>query len=273
MPAEDRTLPASPTIMCSTGPFYMLPLGRAFEAISRAGYEAVELMVTTERETQDPASVRAMAEDFGLRVGAVHAPFLLLTRRVFTTDPLEKIKRSTALAQEIGAPLVVVHPPYRWQSTYWRWCAEDLDDHSRREGVTVAMENMFPVWIRGRGVTFHRTTGIEDMKRFSRVVLDTSHLAVTGIDIVTAFDELAGRIVHIHLSNNLGTGRDSHSPLTQGVLPIGAFVDRLSSAGYDGTITLELDIRPWAGQPASLRGMLAEQRDYILERLGAPAGS
>lgn len=263
----------APTIMCSTGPFYMLPLGQAFEAISRAGFDGVELMVTSEPETQDPARVKAIAEDFGLAVPAVHAPFLLLTRRVFTSDPLEKIKRSADLAQRIGSDLVVVHPPYRWQNTYARWCADELDDFNGREGVTVAMENMFPVWIRGRGVAFHRTTGIEDMRKYSKVVLDTSHLAVTGIDIVTAYEELADRVVHIHLSNNLGTGRDSHSPLTQGVLPIGSFLEKLGQAEYAGSITLELDIRPWAGQPAKLRSVLKEQRDYIAERLGAVAGS
>lgn len=262
---------SGPTIMCSTGPFYMLPLGQAFEAISKAGYDAAEIMVTSERESQDGQTLRAMSEDFGLRVGAIHAPFLLLTRRVFSTDPLEKIKRSTELAQKVNAPIVVVHPPYRWQTTYSKWSLEEMQAHNESEGITVAMENMFPVWIRGRGVTFHRTTGIDDLRQYRDVVLDTSHLAVTGIDIVEAYDALADRVRHIHLSNNLGAGRDSHSLLTQGVLPIGAFLDRLAATGYSGTITLELDIRPWAGQPAKLRSVLKEQREYILERLGAPA--
>ncbi|MHB8513584.1 MAG: sugar phosphate isomerase/epimerase family protein [Actinomycetota bacterium] len=264
---------SGPTIMCSTGPFYMLPLGQAFEAISKAGYEAAEVMVTSEKESQDGATLRAMSEDFGLRVGAIHAPFLLLTRRVFSTDPLEKIKRSTELAQKVDSPLVVVHPPYRWQSTYARWCSEQLRTHNQSEQLTIAMENMFPVWIRGRGITFHRTTGIDDLRKFDDIVLDTSHLAVTGIDILRAFDELSERVRHIHLSNNLGAGRDNHALLTKGVLPIGAFLERLASSNYSGTITLELDIRPWAGQPAKLRSVLKEQREYILEKLGAPAGS
>lgn len=259
--------------MCSTGPFYMLPLGQAFEAIAKAGYDGVELMVTAEKESQDPATIKAMSEDFGLHVGAIHAPFLLLTRRVFSTDPLEKIKRSTELAQQSGSNMVVVHPPYRWQTAYAKWCDEELDAYNKSEQVVVGMENMFPVWIRGRGVTFHRTTGIEDLRQYDKVVLDTSHLAVTGIDIVRAYEELAGKVVHIHLSNNLGTGRDSHSPLTQGVLPIGAFLERLSASGYSGSITLELDIRPWTGQPAKLRGVLQEQREFIMERLATPAGS
>jgi sugar phosphate isomerase/epimerase len=270
-PGVSATKP-SPRVLCATGPFYMLPLGQVFEAMSRAGFTAAEVMVTSERESQDPKALRALAEDFGVEVAAVHAPFLLLTRRVFSTDPLEKIKRSTELAQEAGASLVVVHPAFHWQRGYRRWLRTELEEFSAREGVTIAMENMFPLWVRGWGITVHQTTGIEDLKRFPAITLDTSHLAVSGIDIIRAYDELADRVVHIHLSNNLGAGRDSHSPLTQGVLPIGAFLERLAGSGYGGTITLELDIRPWANNPAKLASFLRGNREYCLEKLGVRAG-
>ncbi len=258
-------------VVCATGPFYMLPLGQVFEAISKAGFTGAEVMVTSERESQDPVALKALAEDFGVGVRAIHAPFLLLTRRVFSTDPLEKIKRSTELAQEAGAPLIIVHPAFQWQRGYQRWLRAELDDFQAREDITIAMENMFPIWIRGRGLTVHRTTGIEDMKQFGAVTLDTSHAAVTGIDIIRAYEELQDRIVHIHLSNNLGVGRDSHAPLKQGVLPIASFLERLGATGYSGTITLELDIRPWASNPVKLAAMLRENREYCLEKLGAPA--
>src|SRR5712691_1678933 len=164
----------------------MLPLGQVFEAMGKAGFTGAEVMVTSERESQDPIALKALAEDFGIGVRAIHAPFLLLTRRVYSTDPLEKIKRSTELAQEVGAPLIIVHPAFHWQRAYQRWLRTDLVDFQATEGVTIAMENMFPIWIRGRGVTMHKTTGIEDMRQFGAVTLDTSHLAVTGIDIIRA---------------------------------------------------------------------------------------
>jgi sugar phosphate isomerase/epimerase len=249
----------------------MLPLGQVFEAISKAGFTGAEIMVTSEKESQDPRALKALAEDFGIEIPAIHAPFLLLTRRVFSTDPLEKIKRSTELAQEVGAKKIIVHPPFHWQRSYLRWLKNDLDEFQKSEGITIAMENMFPLWIRGRGLTVHSTTGIEDMRKFDAVTLDTSHLAVTGIDIIRAYEELSDRVEHIHLSNNLGVGRDSHAPLTQGVLPIAAFLDRVGRSGYSGTITLELDIRPWASNPVKLAGMLRENREYALDKLGAPA--
>jgi sugar phosphate isomerase/epimerase len=262
-----------PRIMCSTGPFYMLPLGQVFDSFARAGFSEAEVMITGEKNSQDPKTLTAMAQDFGVRVAAVHAPFLLLTRNVFTTDPLEKIKRSTEVAHGVEAPVVVVHPAYRWQLSYSRWLEQDIGEYNETSDITIAVENMFPVWVRGRGFTFHKSLGIEDMKKFPAVTLDTSHLGVSGIDIIKAFDELEDRIVHIHLSNNLGTGRDSHSALTQGVLPVGSLLKRLGEAGYAGTITLELDIREYASKPAQLASFLREQREFCLERLeaGAPA--
>lgn len=258
-----------PKLLCATGPFYMMPLPRALEAIAGAGFDGIEVMATGEEASRNPATLRALAGDHGLSVRAIHAPFLLLTRRVFTTDPLEKIRRSVALAQEVGAGVVVVHPAYRWQLRYASWLENDLEDFCAREGTTVAVENMFPVRIRGRSATFHRTVGIEEMRSFPTVTLDTSHLAVSGIDILTAFDQLADRIGHIHLSNNLGTGVDSHSPLREGVLPIGAFIDKVGASGYSGSITLEVDVRAWARRPAQLTAALRENRDYCAERLAA----
>ncbi|MFN2614325.1 MAG: sugar phosphate isomerase/epimerase family protein [Actinomycetota bacterium] len=265
--------PKTPQLLCSTGPFYMLPLGQVFDVLSRAGFAAAEVMVTSERESQDATTLAAMAGDFGVQIPAIHAPFLLLTRNVFTTDPLEKIRRSVELAHGAGARTVVVHPAYRWQLAYSHWLEAEIAGYNASEEMTVAVENMFPVWVRGRGFTFHRSLGVEDMKKFPAVTLDTSHLAVTGIDIIKAFDELQDRIVHIHLSNNLGTGRDSHSALTQGVLPVGALLQRIGAAGYSGSITLELDVREWASKPAQLASFLRDQRDFCLERLGAPAGT
>lgn len=262
-----------PRLLCSTGPFYMLPLGQVFEVISKAGFDGVEVMVTSEETSQDPAALSALAGDFGVHIDAIHAPFLLLTRTVFGTDPLEKIKRSTELAQGAGAGLVVVHPAYRWQPTYNQWLERDLQGFSRTEGVTIAVENMFPVWVRGRGLTFHRSLGIEDMKKFADITLDTSHLAVSGIDVIRAFEELSDRITHIHLSNNLGNGRDTHSPLTQGVLPIGSLLDRIAASGFDGTITLEMDVREWVSKPAQLAAVLRDQREFCAEHLRVDAAS
>lgn len=245
----------------------MLPLETAVGTIAKAGFGSLEVMITGDKRTQDGATLRAVAEDRGLTIGSIHAPFLLLTRGVFTTDPVEKIKRSVQVAHDAGASTVVVHPPYRWQSAYTTWLDAELDRFIEASGITVSMENMFPVWMRGRGLRFHRIIEPADLARFPDVTLDTSHLAVSGVDILDAYRAVRERIAHIHLSNNLGNGRDSHAPLTTGVLPIVAFLRTLRDTGYEGSIALEMDIREQASKPANLVSLLEQQVELMREHL------
>ena len=79
-------MPKHPQLLCSTGPFYMMPIGQVFESFSRSGFNGAEVMVTSEKASQDPVALNALAEDFGVRIPAIHAPFLLLTRTVTPAD-------------------------------------------------------------------------------------------------------------------------------------------------------------------------------------------
>src|SRR5206468_9150003 len=170
-----------------------------------------------------------LAKEFGVTIEAIDAPFLLLTRRVWGPEPTGKIYRAVHLAEEVGAPLVVIHPPYRWQVRFRRWVEDNLADFSARTGVAVAVENMFPIRLRGeRGVRFHASQGFEDLERFPYLVLDTSHAAVSNLDIRELYSTYRNQIQHVHLSNNAGRGWDSHlSVFAERVLPLAEFLDDL----------------------------------------------
>ena len=255
-------------LLFSTAAFYQRPLREAFAAIADAGYKAVEVMVTKEPATQEGHLLAGLAADYDLRVEAIHAPFLLITRRVFGADPIQKIYRTVHLAEEVGASLVVVHPPFRWQREYRRWLEERLPDFSARTGVSIAVENMFPLRLRGEGgVRFHADQELERYERFEHVVLDTSHAAVSGLDLIDSARQLNGQLAHVHLSNNAGKGWDSHLPVDEGVLPISEFLDELGSDGFRGNVSLELDVRPYLGSEASIRDVLVRQREYCEARL------
>src|SRR5947208_14618854 len=92
----------TPRVMFSTAPFFRQPLREAFRHISAAGFDAVEVMVTQDPSTQEPHLLRALADEHGLAVEAVHAPFLLVTRRVCGTDPTQKLYRTVHLPEEPG---------------------------------------------------------------------------------------------------------------------------------------------------------------------------
>jgi sugar phosphate isomerase/epimerase len=259
-----------PALLFSTAPFFRQPLRQAFRAIAEAGFDAVEVMVTQDPATQEPDRLTALADEFGLRVAAVHAPFLLVTRRVWGTDPEEKIDRAIHLAGAVGAHMVVVHPPYRWQRDYRRWIAEDLRRVSEESGIVVAVENMFPLRLPGApSMRFHSEHARADRDGTPYLVLDTSHAAVAGQDIRQALARDHDRIRHIHLSNNAGRGWDSHLPVGRdGVLPIEAFLADLTD-GYSGSVALELDLRPWMKDPQALRDLLVQQREFCGRHLTA----
>lgn len=102
----------------STTCVYPQPVENAFVMAKRAGFDGVEIMVTNDEVTQDDDALRAMSEKHGLPILSIHAPVLLLTHFVWGRDPKVKLERSAELARAVGAPAVVVHPPFRWQAGY-----------------------------------------------------------------------------------------------------------------------------------------------------------
>ena len=134
---------AGPRVLLSTAAFFARPLAATFELAAECGYTGVEVMVTKDRSSQSASVMRDLAAEHGLWIGAIHAPALLVTRSVWGKDPIGKIDTATRVAVTAKVPLVVMHPPYRWQSAYRQWLLASLPGVEERTGVTVAMENMF----------------------------------------------------------------------------------------------------------------------------------
>jgi sugar phosphate isomerase/epimerase len=263
-------------LLLSSGPLFARPLDWAFGVIAEAGYDGVELMVTQDAATQDAQRVTAVSAQEGLPVPAVHGPFLLLTRRVFGTDLVTKARRSLELAADLGADVMIVHPPFRWQRQFHNWLLGEGDEEAAALGTRVGVENLYPVQVAGRPVRFHRYTKPEHLSPFRHVVLDTSHFGVAEEDINVAYELLRDRAVHLHVSDNRGGGRDSHAPLGHGVLPLAGFLHRVGRDAREGlrepSITLELDCRRYLDDRAALVGYLRQEREKCLALLdGAPA--
>jgi sugar phosphate isomerase/epimerase len=263
-------------LLLSSGPLFARPLDWAFGVIAEAGYDGAELMVTQDAATQDAQRVTAVSVQEGLPVPAVHGPFLLLTRRVFGTDLVTKARRSLELAADLGADVMIVHPPFRWQRQFHNWLLEEGDEEAAALGTRVGVENLYPVQVVGRPVRFHRYTKAEHLAPFRHVVLDTSHFGVAEVDINAAYDLLRDRAVHLHVSDNRGGGRDSHAPLGHGILPLASFLHRVGRDAREGlrepSITLELDCRRYLDDRAALVGYLRQEREKCLALLdGAPA--
>ncbi len=263
--------PPGPRLAFSTAAFFGRPIREAFRHVAAAGFRGVEVMVTRDPASQDPWLIERAAAEFGLSVEAIHAPFLLLSRRVWGTEPVTKVYRAVQVAEHVGAPLVVVHPPYRWQPRYRQFLEGRAALLEAATGIAIGVENMFPLRLPGeRALRFHAPAEGE-LDRFPHVVLDTSHAAVAGLDLLEAFGRLRGRLVHIHLSDNAGRGWDSHLPVEEGVLPLDGFLSRVAADGFGGTISLELDLRRYLDDPAALLEVMVRNRAFC-ERHLPPAG-
>jgi sugar phosphate isomerase/epimerase len=256
-------------LLFSSAAFFARPLETTFSLASRAGFSGVEIMVTSDPTSQDPAAMKALADEHGLSIGAIHSPCLLLTRKVWGTDPVAKIERSVAVASEVGVPIVVVHPPYRWQADYRRLLAGSGAGLSGDPQVTVAVENMFPFHIGRRRLTLHSNQDLNELDQMPHLVLDTSHAAVAGHDLVEVRKRFGPRLRHVHLSDNAGKGWDSHLPPGEGVLDLDAFMDDLAASGYSGRVSLEVDLRRYLSDEKKLLEVMIGMRERCEERLTA----
>lgn len=257
-----------PSVVCSTSCFWMWELERCFGTIAEAGFDAVELMVTRDPRTQSPEACKRLAAAAGIRIVAVHAPMLVVTRRVWGPNFIQIIERSVGLAKDVGSDVVIIHPPYLWELRYQAWLIGKLDEFTAEHGVAIAVENMFRLWVAGRPVRGHRWVSPADLDGFSQLTLDTSHCGVDDYDILEAVERLSGRIVHVHLSDSRGDHRDSHALPGAGNLPLDRFVRKLPEVGYRGAVSLELDMRDFVNDQAGASRALGEARDFCLQNLG-----
>ena len=263
--------PTGPRVLLSNAPFHHRPLADAFAVAAEAGFDGVELMVTGDPQTQDVDVVAHLSHIHRMPVPVVHGPFLLLTRRVLGTDPLEKAVRTCGMARTLGADLVIVHPPFRWQQPFRRWLAEDADSVAAAHGLRVAVENLYPIPLGAVTPRLHTATEPAHLAAHRHVVLDTSHLAVTGVDLGAAWHHLGPRTAHLHVSDHDGGWGDRHLLIGDGMLPLDRLLGRVGRDVDAPSITLELHLRRALldDRPRLVR-TLREQRERCLAMIGRP---
>ena len=288
------TAPAVPPVTLSTGSLYTFGTARAFELAARAGYDGVEVIVDDRWDTRQPAYLRRLVAETGVPVLSVHSPFGAASD--WPRAEVQRVKRSLDVAEAVGARVLNVHLPFRRQdllvtTPWWRLAAPILpasaDQRAFREwltegglaaaqqgtAVTIAIENLPLRRFLGRAVNPYAFNTWEELRRFPRVCLDTTHCGTTGSDLLAVYDGLAGHVAHVHLSDY--NGRHQHQPLGKGHLPLGPFLERLAARDYAGLVVVELTPRALPVQDESK--LLAELRrnlDFCRRHLAPePAGA
>ena len=259
----------SAKVALSTASVYPETTASAFEIAGRLGYDGVEVMVWTDPVSQDVTALRQLSDYHQVPILAVHAPCLVITQRVWGTDPWVKLVKARDAAEELGAQTVVVHPPFRWQREYARQFLGGIQQMADETDVRFAVENMFPLRARGREVTPYAPDWDPTAEDFPDFTLDLSHTSVSQSDALEMAATMGERLTHVHIADGSGTARDEHLVPGRGTQPCAELLEGLAGRGFEGLVVVEVNTRK-ADDRAEREADLAEALAFTRLNLAAP---
>ena len=281
-------------IVLSSGSLYTYGLPRVFDLAARVGFDGIEVMVDVSDDNRNASYLRRLSDAHALPIAAVHSPFVPDIPG-WPADQMGRLERTVALAQELGAPLVVSHLPYRiywltcrWHSArprralfpvFWprREAYYDLlrhEDHLAQmeadTGVTIAVENMPDRRFLGMSLPLYWFNQLDELARFPHMTLDTTHIGTWGLDLLQVWDALGARVAHVHLSNY--DGREHRLP-TVGRLALDGFLQRLAEDGFRGAVSVECGPEVFgAGDADVCLANLERTLAFCREHFSVPSG-
>jgi sugar phosphate isomerase/epimerase len=253
----------------STSSVYPESTSSAFELARRLGYDGVEIMVGIDPVAADIDAVEKLRDYHGVPVLAIHSPCLLITQRVWGTDPWAKLERSAEAAQRLNANVVVVHPPFRWQRDYARGFVEGVRRLAEDTGISFCVENMYP-WRTPGGELKAYVPGWDPTDLdYADLTLDLSHASTAGQQSIDLVRSWGSRLRHVHLTDGTGSVKDEHLVPGRGDQRAGRVLQYLAERNFDGHVVLEVNSRK-SGTRAQREADLAESLAYARLHLAAP---
>ncbi|WP_298667242.1 sugar phosphate isomerase/epimerase [uncultured Methanofollis sp.] len=258
--------------------FHEYPLDEIFASVEEAGLGGIEFWVETPHFwlrglpfADLDAAVRAHP---ALAPITFHAPVLDLNPcsinpRVAAASRQYAVE-AVDLAAAVGAEVVTVHPgrrtakrrPSAYDYEHFRTYLALLRDAAERTGVRVAVENM-ELTVNSLLSTPAAVREVLDANPWLSFTLDVSHaMAASPGDVGQYIDLCADRIANVHLS--IFDGGKMHLPVT-GNRYASEVVRALAAAGYDGSLTLEIEDRNFL-HPLSIEEkitVLRQEREFL----------
>ena len=212
-----------------------------------AGLEGIEICLPQYVRTTDDdiKQILALSKRHKLPVLSVHQAL-----RFFSVTKIPEIAQLMEIAHKMSASVVVLHMNTAQKQIFKQEYIDALHALEKKYKITVTYENM------ERYIASLNQKYIWQAQAFANVIretdfhitLDVVHLAHSGGDILSFFEQNKDRIKNIHLSdyrynmfnNNLRPMRFKHMPLGDGELPIQTFLKLLKKENYKGLITMEI---------------------------------
>jgi inosose dehydratase len=246
-----------PVGVTSIKDLYYLANGSTADAlrdVAQAGYEGVELFDGNVVQYADSApELTGLLDENGLQLVGVYSGANFIFPDVLPQE-LWRIDRAAALAAPLGAEHLVVgggaqtlQPAGDAEYEHLGAGLDRVVEIAERHGLVASLHP-------------HMSTIVETPEQVARVLAqtsiglcpDTGHVILGGGDPAELILAHADRIQYVHLKD-VDPETGTFVPLGMGALALEAVMDAIARIGYDGWITVELDMwdDPLAGARAS----------------------
>ena len=167
-------------------------------------------MIGIDPVAADIDAVEKLRDYHGVPVLAIHSPCLLITQRVWGTDPWSKLERSAEAARRLGAPTSWLFTPFRWQRDYARGFVEGVRRLAESTGILISVENMYP-WRTPGGELKAYVPGWDPTELdYDDLTLDFSHASTANQQSIDLVRSWGPRLRHVHLTDGTGSAKDEH---------------------------------------------------------------
>ncbi|MDI6756832.1 MAG: sugar phosphate isomerase/epimerase [Endomicrobiia bacterium] len=246
----------------STGLFFTRNILEALPEIKEAGFDVVEIWAGTEKygsfthfnwhKDRQTQSLDVCLRGLGIAVESLHSPFSELVDisspdENLRTFAVEEIERSMYCLKRLGGRILVVHPASTDESlkddisirfSQCRKSLEHLYVRAQDLDVKIAIETQLPHIFGGEiSVLMRLVEGFSP--EACGFCFDSSHANLYRKGAISTFDELALRIISLHISDNKGSA-DDHLVPGAGMINWRDLVYRIKKSGCCEVFMLEV---------------------------------
>lgn len=225
-----------------------------FSFISRSGLDSLEFWLETPhfwlRDLPVAEVLACRAEHPELTSMTVHAPILDLNPCSINPEVAEVslgyAVRSIAIAEELGARVLTLHPGRRTakrppgNADFARFdrYMQTVRSTALKNSLKISMENMEPA-VNSLMSTPERMRELLDAEPWLYFTLDVSHALAKSEEEPLRYIELChDRLANVHISR--ANGKTLHLPLDHSPV-MAAVMEALRDHRYDGSLTLEIE--------------------------------
>jgi sugar phosphate isomerase/epimerase len=256
----------------STSCNILLGVEQSFRVARIAGYDGLEIMVTTDPVSRDAAALRQLIDRYSLPILSIHAPSLFWMQLIGGRDAQVKLEKSAELAAEVGASSVVVHPPFRWEAGYAKNFERIVRQTAQNTGIEICVENMFPWKVAHKNLKAYAPSPDPLDLDVDAMTLDFSHASLSGRDSLEYAMAMGDKLRHIHLCDGRrsvddGNMHDEHLVPGRGTQPVAETLTYLVENGFTGHVVAEIGLHKIRNPQVRL-DMLVETVAFAKQYIG-----